>query len=318
MTWIESHQELGAHPKTRKLARILGLSRPAVVGHLQFLWWWAVDYAEDGDITRFDPLDIALGAEWEGEAQTFLDALVSAGFVDSDAQGVRIHDWHDYAGKLIERRRANAQRMRESRAAHVQPERPHVQAPAKERATHVQRTQRARAERPYRTVPNPTEPNQETTAAAVASKSLPFDVLAAVCEELGQDVSALGERERSKQCGFAKQLVEADVGPDDARRMVRWLAPQSWVIKGGGVDLKLMAGQVGKWVMQGRPDRPPAPPELSTVGPRRINESAESMAERAAKLEADIAHMQKTNAPDWKIANVRRELDKARAVEVSA
>jgi len=154
--WIESHQELGSHPKTQKLARILGLSKPTVVGHLQYLWWWATDYAQEGDLSRFDPLDIAIGAEWEGNPDLFLDALIRAGFVDRDEDGggLSIHDWHDYAGKLIERRAKNAERMRAARAD-TKPK----------RATHVQGTQRARATLPNTTKQNTTkqnttEPNQ--------------------------------------------------------------------------------------------------------------------------------------------------------------
>lgn len=149
--WIESHQELGSHPKTQKLARILGLSKPTVVGHLQYLWWWATDYAQEGDLSRFDPLDIAIGAEWEGNPDLFLDALIRSGFVDRDEDGggLSIHDWHDYAGKLIERRAKNAERMRAARAG-TKPK----------RATHVQGTQRARATLPNTTKQNTTEPNQ--------------------------------------------------------------------------------------------------------------------------------------------------------------
>lgn len=154
MAWIESHQTLGSHPKTRKLAHLLKVSKPAAIGHLHCLWWWAVDYAEDGDLSRFDALDIAIGAEWEGDEELFAEALVTAGFLDlDDAGGYQIHDWDDYAGKLIERRKANAERMRAARAERES-------GTTKPRATHVQRTQRARAERPDHTVPNQTEPGE--------------------------------------------------------------------------------------------------------------------------------------------------------------
>ena len=36
-----------------KLARRLGVSLPAAIGHLHLLWWWAMDYAQDGDLTRW-------------------------------------------------------------------------------------------------------------------------------------------------------------------------------------------------------------------------------------------------------------------------
>ena len=34
MAWIEAHQELRNHPKTKKAARLLGISRPQMIGHL--------------------------------------------------------------------------------------------------------------------------------------------------------------------------------------------------------------------------------------------------------------------------------------------
>lgn len=160
MAWIESHQSLGEHPKTKKLCRVLGISKPEAVGHLHMLWWWAMDYAQDGDLSRYEPLDIAIGAEWHGDESTFVDALVTAGFLDRE-NGVRIHDWHDYAGKLIERRARNAQRMRDARADYDA-------GTNGDRATHVQRTQRARVQLPNQTIPNqtiPTEPEHNVASA---------------------------------------------------------------------------------------------------------------------------------------------------------
>jgi hypothetical protein len=52
MAWLESHQSLRDHPKARRLARRLdGL--PASIGHLHALWWWCLDYAPNGDLTRY-------------------------------------------------------------------------------------------------------------------------------------------------------------------------------------------------------------------------------------------------------------------------
>lgn len=113
MAWIESHQELGAHPKLGRLARALGVSRPTALGHLHLLWYWALDYAPSGDISRYRASEIARAAEWEGKPGVFTKALRDAGFLDP---GQVIHDWPDYAGKLIERRRADAARKRAERA----------------------------------------------------------------------------------------------------------------------------------------------------------------------------------------------------------
>ncbi len=147
MAWIESHQELGTHPKLHKLARVLHMGKPCAIGHLHYLWWWAVDYAPDGDLSRFEPLDIAIGGEWEGEPQVFIDALVRCGFLDETGDsGLFIHDWDSYAGKLIDRRERNAERMREARAERKETS-----------AEHVQRTHDARVKLPNLTIPNQTE-----------------------------------------------------------------------------------------------------------------------------------------------------------------
>ena len=117
MAWIESHQSLGQHPKTKRLARKLGCSMPAAVGHMQYLWWWALDYAPDGDLARFDDEDIADACQWEGEASMFVGALAEAGFLDGRA----IHDFDVYVGRIVSKREANAERQRQyrERNAHV-------------------------------------------------------------------------------------------------------------------------------------------------------------------------------------------------------
>ena len=102
MAWIESHQELWRHPKTKKLARLLQISIPTAVGHLHGLWYWAMDFAQDGDLSAYDAEDIADAVMWDGDAKKFLDALVEAKYADATEHGIVIHDWFDYAGGLLE------------------------------------------------------------------------------------------------------------------------------------------------------------------------------------------------------------------------
>ncbi|ALS27166.1 DnaD domain-containing protein [Paenibacillus sp. 32O-W] len=116
MAWIESHQELARHPKTKRFARLIGVSLPAAVGHLHFFWWWAMDYAQDGDLSRYDEYDIADACGWDGDEKQIVNALIEAGFIDEEEDGLVIHDWFEYAGRLIEKREQNAERKRRSRA----------------------------------------------------------------------------------------------------------------------------------------------------------------------------------------------------------
>lgn len=147
--WIESHQELARHPKTRKAARLLGISRVTMVGHLHFLWWWSLDFAQDGSLDNFDDDELAEAAEWEGDPADFVAALAEAGFIDSTRA---LHDWHDYAGKIIEQRKANAEkqkRWRERKKIDTSP-------PANANVTVTSRSRNGA------TVPNRTVPNLES------------------------------------------------------------------------------------------------------------------------------------------------------------
>lgn len=121
MAWIESHQSLGTHPKTRRAARLLGVSVPTLIGHLHLLWHWALDYAQDGDVSIYDPVDISEAALWDGDPALFLSALLdcgpgdSAGFFDRVDDRLVIHDWWEYAGKLLEQRAFYAERAKRKR-----------------------------------------------------------------------------------------------------------------------------------------------------------------------------------------------------------
>ena len=160
MAWIESHQTLRHHPKTKKLARILGISIPTAIGHLHCLWWWALDYADDGDLSRYDNEDIADAAMWDfNDAARFIEAMSSAGFLDKTNNGYVLHDWYDYAGKLIDQRESNRERQRLYRER------------KKQRNSDVTVTNESRN---IATVPNRTIPNQtnEIHAQAHASASV--------------------------------------------------------------------------------------------------------------------------------------------------
>lgn len=123
MAWLPSHQSLREHPKVRKAALVLGVPRAQLIGHLHCLWWWAFDYAPDGNVSHFDDTDLALAADWEGDPAEFVAALVGcgagarAGFIENG----QLHDWDEYAGKYIEQRQREADRKRNLRASGGRP-----------------------------------------------------------------------------------------------------------------------------------------------------------------------------------------------------
>ena len=164
MAWVESHQELGGHPKTRKAARRLGIGVPQMVGHLHLMWHWALSYADTGDLSNHDSEDVALGAMWDGDPDDFVKALTDVGFLDSTDRGLVLHDWMDYAGRLIRDR----QRKRATRSAGAKDDPPPEAGPSEDVPPPVrghapgQSVDRPRA----RTQPNPTnQPNQPESAS---------------------------------------------------------------------------------------------------------------------------------------------------------
>lgn len=122
MLYTPSHAELAQHPKTRKLARLLGVSIPTAIGHLHLLWHFALKYASDGDLSRFTDEDIADGCMWEGGAPVICNALHDSGYIDvgpaDEPLRITLHDWQDYGGKAIKQKEDNAKRQQEWRDRH--------------------------------------------------------------------------------------------------------------------------------------------------------------------------------------------------------
>jgi hypothetical protein len=124
MLYTPSHAELAQHPKTRKLARRLGVSIPTAIGHLHLLWHFALKYAADGDLSRFEWEEIEDGVMWDGTADAFITDCIAIGWLDcnepdDDAHfGVSIHGWEEYGGKAIRQKEDNAERQQRWRDRH--------------------------------------------------------------------------------------------------------------------------------------------------------------------------------------------------------
>ena len=119
MAWIKSDQSLANHPKLILLARALGISKVEALGHLHLLWYWVLEYADDGELKYLDLIPDA--CEWSGDQQVFLDALIKYGVIDTtydpedNFTEYHVHDWLDYSGALYEKRLYNRLKKQESR-----------------------------------------------------------------------------------------------------------------------------------------------------------------------------------------------------------
>lgn len=116
MAWLESHQSLRDHPKKDRLAELLfngtvpnDVSDYAAAGLLHYLWYWALDYAHDGDLAKFSDSQVAKGCRWNGDSLLLVKALIEAGFVNKDRS---LHDWDEYAGRLLATREKDRERKK--------------------------------------------------------------------------------------------------------------------------------------------------------------------------------------------------------------
>lgn len=52
-------------------------------------------------------------AQWDGDPEKLAKTLIRAGWIDEKEDGtLEIHDWYEYAGKLIDQRQAEKERSR--------------------------------------------------------------------------------------------------------------------------------------------------------------------------------------------------------------
>ena len=169
MAWIESHQTLASHPKTRRAARALSIPPVHLIGHLHCLWHWALDHAEDGDLSRYDAEDIAIAAQWDDAPDEFVDALVgcgpggASGFIDRDQDGIYLHNWARYTDRLVARRdsarKANHDRWHVARGVRADGCEWCEKSAATETEVPPESDPNPTGDLPESTVPNRTQPN---------------------------------------------------------------------------------------------------------------------------------------------------------------
>lgn len=103
MAWIESHQGIERHPKTMKLSISMGWDIDQTIGKLHRLWWWCVDFAPDGNVSRHSADMVALAVGISSDmGEKFISSLFDAEFLDKTRKNqFLIHDWLEYAGRYL-------------------------------------------------------------------------------------------------------------------------------------------------------------------------------------------------------------------------
>ncbi len=188
-TWIVVHQSLPTHRKTLAMCDLLDIEPVDVVGHLTMFWMWCVDNAPEGLIKNTGARVIAIASNWRGDAKKYVDSLITAGFLDQNDQGLVVHNWPMYMGRLIALRARNAERMQKARALHV---------PRTSDARYDDFN--ARVMLPDLTQPNRTKPDQTMHTAASAADL--FDEFAARITTDGANAGAVLADAVSNQYGI--------------------------------------------------------------------------------------------------------------------
>ena len=116
MAWLQVHQTLKDHRKLFDAADQLEVEPPHMMGLLVSFWLWALDNAPTGSLVDITPRMISRAAQWDGDPEKLAKTLIRAGWIDEKEDGtLEIHDWYEYAGKLIDQRQAEKERSRNIR-----------------------------------------------------------------------------------------------------------------------------------------------------------------------------------------------------------
>ncbi|MFJ2044548.1 hypothetical protein ACIOBL_13125 [Paenibacillus taichungensis] len=78
-------------------------------------WWWAVDWAPDGDISEIEAADIADVMHFKGDPEELISALNEAGYIEETEAGRGIVNWMEIGGKIIQNKEKDAARKAEKR-----------------------------------------------------------------------------------------------------------------------------------------------------------------------------------------------------------
>lgn len=122
--WVRVDDDVIDHPKTHRLAQLLGTDRAAALGLMVGIWGYAYRYHKNGDLTRvvLSSLHQKLGFTSAGVTPSVTHGhnlslqpihedvrtlLLEARFADQLPDGrIVLHDWDEYNGPEAEKRRS--------------------------------------------------------------------------------------------------------------------------------------------------------------------------------------------------------------------
>lgn len=201
MAWIEIHQSLINHKKTIALAEELDMQEVHVVGHLVAFWLWALDNVQDGVLDGVTPRMVERAAQWNGDSGKLVHSMLVSGFLNEKHGQMEIHDWFDYAGRLINKKKENAKRMREARSTKM------LETKVS-RATNVQNTNDAHAGATNQPTNITNQPTNNIHELPQMQNELELD-LDTYCQEIEYQMVACGASPSYSAKGEAFKWIRA-------------------------------------------------------------------------------------------------------------
>jgi hypothetical protein len=88
--------------KFHRLHRRIGGAKRCVAGLLEVLWHGVCRNCPHGDIGKFTNEEIAILADFDGDADQLVDDLIETGWLDEHSEyGLVVHDWHEHAPNYV-------------------------------------------------------------------------------------------------------------------------------------------------------------------------------------------------------------------------
>ena len=204
--WIQIYSNLPEHPKIYQLADTLETGNCEAVGVVVSLWLWAAKNAPDGDLSRFPVRALGDAVGWRGDTKRLYQSLVACGFIDEDGENTRLHDWEEYAVRLMEINERKKQQEYERIRRHRQRK--------KEREQLEQSQSKAEAAQVF---PQDTEMTAEQEHEISAENPVEPENTAQYAEQNTETAlcNAKGNVTRNVTCNVTKPKCNAPTGQDN-------------------------------------------------------------------------------------------------------
>lgn len=215
-----------------------------MIGTLVSLWLWALDNAQDGSLEGVSDKTIARVCDFpEKKAGKLMEALLKHGFVDCDGDHYIIHDWYDYAGKLMDRREKDRERKKK-------PLKKQQDFQWSSGGNPEEVTGNSYATVPNRTIPYPTQPDISGAAGDTRARMASEEELSLIGLNPGEYPFVTAETVQSVMDAAAslfRKYFSREPTATDCRMVFTISPPGCYELLDYAFEAAAIAGKLGDW-----------------------------------------------------------------------